>query len=274
MERSEDEYFKSNQALNFRDLYTHSARPDFMIIGAQKAGTTALHEMLAQHPDIASSSKKELHYFDNDEWYNPDDHRAYEKHFTYLKWKKRPSLFFESTPIYLYVPCVPERLHNYHSDLKLITVLREPVSRAVSAWTMFHHNFEQAHRMHQRDRRSFEEAINEDIDNLDRLSEDEDRKSYIRRGIYQPQLSRFMETFGENKLLIIESNELKSNPQSTCDRITAFLGVSEFNFRTVESNKASNDNPRVDPATIERLKAFYEPHNERLFTLIGQRYNW
>ena len=102
--------------------------PNFLICGASKSGTTTLQEVLCTHPDIFMPKKKrangrEIHFFNNDknfakgiEWY--------EKQFE--GWNGEKAIG-EKTPSYLCTPCVPERIHRFLPDVKLIFILRHPV---------------------------------------------------------------------------------------------------------------------------------------------------
>lgn len=108
--------------------------PDFLILGAQKSGTTTLFNQLIRHPGCAGARRKEVRYFDRDDNYNKGKD-WYEGSFY------RPlvmsGLFFEATPEYLYRSYVPKRIHSHYPSIKLIVVLRDPVSRAYSAWNMY-----------------------------------------------------------------------------------------------------------------------------------------
>ncbi|MBU0638918.1 MAG: sulfotransferase domain-containing protein, partial [Planctomycetes bacterium] len=114
--------------------------PDLLIIGAQKAGTTSLHRYLCRHPNVLGPWSKEVHYFDiqydkGTTWYRT--------HFPSWPYKclkdirrGRRSLAFETSPYYLFHPCVPERVHKLLPNVKLIAILRDPVGRAYSH---YHH---------------------------------------------------------------------------------------------------------------------------------------
>ena len=108
-------------------------RVTFLVAGAQKGGTTALFDYLADYPDIALSDVKEVHHFDDEavDWAAPD-HAAYHAHFPPPD--GRPC--GEATPIYIYWPNSLERIHAYNPAMKLIITLRDPVERAWSGWRM------------------------------------------------------------------------------------------------------------------------------------------
>ncbi len=108
-------------------------RIDFIVVGAQKAGTTALHEYLASDPNYAVSKTKELHFFDDEtcDWSAPD----YARYHAQFDWD-RPAIRGETTPIYLYWPQSLERIAAYRPDIRLVAMLRDPVERAWSHWKM------------------------------------------------------------------------------------------------------------------------------------------
>ena len=112
------------------------SRPAFIIIGAQKSGTSALHSMLRQHPQIMVPGEKELHFFD-DGLIRYGDFSTYHSSFP-LPFQLSPNkITGEASPSYLYHPDCPKRIYNYSPGMLLVAVLREPVSRAYSGWNMY-----------------------------------------------------------------------------------------------------------------------------------------
>lgn len=106
---------------------------NFVIIGAQKAGTTALFDYLGEMPGIGLSRTKEVHFFDDEtvDWDCPD-YGAYHAQFD----PGAAPLIGEATPIYVYWPRALERIRAYNPDMRLILMLRDPVERAWSHWRM------------------------------------------------------------------------------------------------------------------------------------------
>ena len=101
-------------------------KPNFLIIGAQRCGTTSLYNYLIQHPQIVPSSKKEVHFFDlnfhlGQSWY--------EKHFPEVS---DNILTGEASPYYIFHPLCPKRIFDYDPSVKLIVILRNPIDRAYS----------------------------------------------------------------------------------------------------------------------------------------------
>ena len=108
------------------------------IIGAQKCGTTSLHEALCSHSRcIEAPFKKELHFWSNGP--GPNLLAEYESQFPFLSAKFR---LLDSTPNYLFETSVISRIHRYNPNAKFIVLLRNPIKRAFSAWSMYHHAFQ------------------------------------------------------------------------------------------------------------------------------------
>jgi len=147
-----------------RDEFIHArdySRPAFLIIGAQKAGTSALHHYLAQHPNIKRPKKKEIDFFSPEavkgwcdhpdyallsaaaegDFYQPDFYtratRWYGCQFPPPHELGPGCITYESTPNYLYFPAVAKRIAKYNALIKLIVLVRDPAERAFSAWNMF-----------------------------------------------------------------------------------------------------------------------------------------
>ncbi len=108
---------------------------NFLIAGAQKSGTTALHRFLSEHPRICMASRKEVHFFDKNKNFkiSSPDYDTYHKNFP------NPSddqIVGEATPRYICWPSAPQRIKEYNPDMKLIFILRDPVERAYSQFIM------------------------------------------------------------------------------------------------------------------------------------------
>ncbi|MCB0078288.1 MAG: sulfotransferase domain-containing protein [Anaerolineales bacterium] len=123
-----------------------SRGPDFLIIGAQKSGTTWLWSMLAQHPTVRLPSTKELFFFDRSSAYMRGI-AHYERHFAAIPPGQTTG---EATATYFYdflrderrqpatwLPTIPELVMTHYPDVKVMLLLRDPVQRAISAY--YHH---------------------------------------------------------------------------------------------------------------------------------------
>ncbi len=143
---------------------------DFIVIGAQKSGTSALDAYLRLHDNIVMSTEKEIHFFDNENYFlNKPDYNVLGKYFPQKIPKK---LHGETTPIYIYWrPCI-ERIYDYSKKIKLIALLRNPADRAFSHW-----NMEVSRKT---ENRSFKDCILEEIDEISKGIKSQHRiKSYV-----------------------------------------------------------------------------------------------
>lgn len=271
-----------------------SNKPDFLIIGAQKAGTTSLHYYLHQHPMLQGALEKEVSFFSIDENYNLGLN-WYHSRFKDIRvpFPSKKTLFFESTPEYIYNKQALERIYNYNSDLKLIFILREPVSRAYSAWNMFR-DFKTRHNgipdVLQKNKESniYQElyakksfpSFNQVVElELQRIKEGslQNEPSFIRKGIYVDQVRNLFNYFNSSQVLILDIKELQQNRTKTLNKVTKFLNVQDFDWDKNENSKSYNKRPytsKIKPEIKTKLEHFYKPHNEKLFQLINKKFDW
>lgn len=240
--------------------------PSFLITGTQKAGTTALHQYLTKHPQLVSAQQKELHYFSFNYhrgalWYKglfparlaPDQHT------------------FEASPSYLYHPAAAARIHAYDPTIKQIVILRDPVERAFSAWSVLHW---------------YKEGF-ADFDAMARDAIARDGTFYhngrnggggfIHRGLYALQLERYFALFPRDQFLILESRALKGDPIGVLMQIEGFLGLTPHDWSRETFAPVNVTPPSIDvlkPETRALLRAYYAPHNARLYDLLGVDYGW
>jgi len=191
------------------------AHIDFIVVGAQKAGTTALHDFLSEDPAYAVSRTKEVHFFDDEtvNWNAPD----YAPYHAQFDWN-RDAIRGEATPIYLYWPRSLERIAVYNPAIKLIVMLRDPVERAWSHWRM-----ETARGV---ETRPFDWCIRE---GRARLFDAEPwgvhrEYSYVERGFYGEQMARLLDLFPREQVLVLKADELRRAPVAALARVGALLG--------------------------------------------------
>lgn len=245
--------------------------PSFLIIGAQKAGTTSLHEYLAEHPLVSPPTTKEVHYFDH------SYHRGegwYRAHFPV---PRRPDeVSGESTPYYLFHPLVPELVARDLPGRKLIVILRDPIDRAFS-----HHNHERALGFEDL---PFEEAIAREPGRLDgeeeRILDDpryrsfsHQHHSYLARSRYAEQLERWFRHVDRDQFLILSAEDLFQDPRSILAETQRFLGLERDMPADVTARNARSYAPIPDDVR-DRLRSELEPHNRRLYELAGRDFGW
>lgn len=204
---------------------TASARalPDFLVIGAQRSGTTVLFDALSQHPDVRAASRKEVHYFDLNHGRGVAWYRAF------FPLRRRGGVVGEATPYYLAHPLAADRAAAALPDLRLVAILREPVDRAWSHWRW--------NTAAGREHLSFAEALRVEDDRLrgeearllagdDASDQPHQHVSYLERGRYANQLDRWSERFPAGALVVVRHEDLVGDADRTLTRVHAHLGLS------------------------------------------------
>jgi hypothetical protein len=254
--------------------------PDFLIIGTAKGGTSSLYFHLNKHPCVAAPFRKEIYFFDRTfgrgvAWYRSFFPTLLKKHLTTRR-LGTPLVTGESTPCYMFHPHVPRRVFETIPHVKLIVLLRNPIDRAYSYYNQqLRRGAEQL---------SFEQAIDREEQRLqgelDRMLADEgyfsfkrQNFSYVTRGLYAEQLERWLSYFQRQQLLILESEELFSNPARQVQRVLAFLDLPQRDLRVFPK---INHVPyrQMKPATRQRLRDHFRLPNQKLYDLIGKDFGW
>lgn len=240
---------------------------NFIIAGAQKAGTTALYDYLAEDPAIGLSNIKEVHFFDDEnlDWSAPD-YRPYHAHFSV----EGPDIRGEATPIYIYWPGCLERIAKYNSDIKLIFLLRDPVERAWSHWKM---EFARG-----AETRPFSWAIRQGRQRLFQSDPWGSHRefSYVERGFYGEQIAHALALFPREQILVINSDDLKHEPNEILRRVNKFLGAPPPDRRAPKSVHVGREmdyGANLSEEDIGWLREVYATDQVRLQTLIDLRLN-
>ena len=188
--------------------------PNLFIIGAQKSGTTSLHKILGNHPAVFFPRRpQEIHFFDINKNYAKGVH-WFESYFAEWHGEK---VIAQTSPLYLYEPVVPSRIHALVPHAKFICILRNPVDRAYSHyWHEVCYGYEDL---------NFEEALDREKERIVQGFDYRRHYSYIDRGRYARQISRFLELFPKEHFLILLYDELRESPESMCIRCEEFLEI-------------------------------------------------
>lgn len=230
---------------------------DFAIMGAQKAGTTALYDMLKQHPEVLfPSHTKEDGFFVDDEKYKIGKSYLDGLYDTNIVNKK---IGYVNVSLMFNPKKVCPRLISNNPELKLIFVLRNPVDRAYSAfWYSKMRGIEDA--------RTFEQAISREADGmLPNTFEAHNYLTYVEHGVYVDQIAPFLEAFGWKQVKVLFQEELRADYQAVCQEIFDFIGVSESDFSV--NMQTSNSASRARSAAIAKL-IYKENPVKRLYKMI------
>lgn len=252
--------------------------PDFLVIGAQRCGTTSFYEALAQHPSVRPSAVKEVHFFDVRAAQGPAWYRAQFPIAGLRPDGKRTWLTGEATPYYLFHPKVPRRALALLPEVRAIALLRDPVDRA---WSHYRREVRLGN-----ETLGFEEAIGCEEERLAeeaRAFPDADRRyaaphhrfhSYLARGRYAEQLERWLSEIPSERLLVLRSEDLYADPDGVLGEATAFLGLAAFARATLSHLQAGPEREALEPGLRARLEAYFAPHNARLYRLLGRDLGW
>lgn len=187
----------------------------FVIAGAQKSGTTALHHMLERNRRVCLGDQQEIHFFDLDENFQtePPSYEPYHSHYP----KVGPdTIAGDCTPSYLYHPPVAERMFQYNPHMRIIALLRNPVERAFAQWNM--------ERFKGREKLDFLDAIKqEDQRRANAPTLEARRYALVDRGRYATQLERFFKRFPREQMKIVKFDTFRDRQRETIDDIFAFL---------------------------------------------------
>jgi hypothetical protein len=234
--------------------------PDFIIIGAQRAGTTSLYQHLVSHPQVRPPVRKEVqflsvHWDRGLPWYR--------RHFPVKQHRNERTC--EASPYYLFHSASPVRAAAALPDARFVALLREPSARAVSHYW---HNW--ANGVEPLDMEGAFAAERE------RLASDRDGTrhrlySYVTRGLYAEQVARWRDAVGD-RLLVLLSDDLFRDPRQTLDRVLAFVGLDRWepdDFQ-VHSPHRAIDAPTIPASLARRLQERFAAPNRALAEQLGR----
>ena len=158
--------------------------------------------------------------------------------------------------------------------MKIIALLRNPSERAISHY--FHEKWRN------REPLSIYEALQEEEKRLELVIKRKDFKnrifidySYKNRGHYKEQIDRYLDHFSWQKILIISSEDLFNEPESTLRRVFDFVEVDKgFKVQKMRSRNVTKNRYEVDPNVYKYLDNYFLPHNQALYELVGKSFGW
>ncbi len=214
------------------------ALPDFLCVGAQKSGTTSIHDILNAHPEVFVPREKELHFFDD----NKNFTRGHEYYERFFKAVQNETAVGEITPSYMFLEDVPGRIRATLSDgVRLIFMLRNPADRAFSHYLMS--------RWQGYETETFLRALELEGDRLkvgghvERLS-----FSYLERGFYSACIKRYLRHFSREQMhFVIFDDEFMQRREDTLRGLFEFLGVQSDVRISTDAHSHKTVLPRFGP---------------------------
>lgn len=243
--------------------------PAFLIIGQGKAGTTALYAYLCRHPLVLPAITKEIRYWSDApaaglEWY-----RA---HFPPIP-AASGLITGDASPQYLIGSAVPAAVARDFPRVKLIVLLRDPVSRAYSSYRMFQRDG--------RDQRTWEEVLEQEMaetpvcplspEALPATTDNRGPRDYLLRSAALPFLRRWLQHFPPEQFLILKHAHLRRDAAATVRRVYRFLDLPDFVPDCAERHNVGNYQPMA-PETRRRLEDWFAPHQQALAAFLTEHF--
>ena len=252
--------------------------PNFFVIGGVRCGTTSLYHYLGQHNCIKQAAYDELGYFDDNfhlglNWYRSLFPTKFMQKKIESEYKK--FLTYDVTPFYIYNPLVVDRIFKFSPNAKIIAVLRNPIDRAYS-------NYNAKMQDEGDTKTTFEEIINPEIEIIEKNKKNMDDHAFLvdtfyelllARGFYAKQLEYWFKKFPRKSILLISSENFANKTTETLSRIFDFLEIpnQEITDLTKQNTIAY---PKMNNSTRDFLVDYFKPYNEKLFELLGERFDW
>jgi hypothetical protein len=238
------------------------SKPTFLCIGLAKTGTTTLIRYLAAHPQIFMTKKYEVNFFNNDSEYNRGC-IYYENNFITDK-----LIVGEKTPSYC-LPYAIDRIHRYSPNIKLVVLLREPISRAFSHFNMWLDHQE----------KTLDDVSDSTIMNIFKKEEQvqllklrTNGPLFVVKGKYDEIIIYIYTKFPKENVYIGIAEEIRMNKQKGYNDIFRFLGAELMNIDENIGDYGVRQYARPIPEILKkRLYTIYKPHNERLYKILGRK---
>lgn len=262
-------------------LVTAASRslPDFLVVGAQKAGTTSFYTYLTQHPAVAAPYRKEVHYFDLN--YDRQE-RWYRAFFPYrAELRRKQAITGEASPYYLFHPAAARRIHGLVPEAKIIILLRDPAKRALSHYAHESRLGNEPLALPEAlaaERHRVTEDAETNLQAPNARSWAHQHYSYCTRGLYLSQIRRYFALFGRERCRVIVSEELFHDPVVTIRETAEFLAI-DPNVPPVDLapkgvNKTRASSAQAHKKALAELRAFFAPANRELAEYLGRELPW
>ena len=251
--------------------------PDFIIIGSMKCGTTSLYYDICEHPCTIAAAYDEIGFFDSNfhlglNWYRSMFPRK--KQIEDVRRKEGVAITGEDTPFYFWNPVAAKRIQKLLPNIKLITILRNPIDRAYSEYQDLVSS--------ESNSPSFETFIENEINTRRKdsslITEENfeifnQKNSYLLKGIYVDQLKIWAGLFPKEQIFTLSTENLNSEPITALESVFQYLNLPDYKIKNIQRQKQKKYVP-MNSQTRKILIEFFKPHNERLFKFIGKKFDW
>lgn len=221
---------------------TATWKPNFLIIGANKGGTTSLSEYLKEHPEVFIPEIKEPMFFNH--YANQQEDGQFKTQRVIKSLTSYQELFKngtghkargEASTSYLANPYCAKHIHDFNKDMKLIAILRNPIKRAYSNYLMYVRWGDE--------NRSFYKALKDELAGV----EQPQGKQYLYLGHYLNALKTYKDLFGAEQLKVYINEDLRKNPQGVYKEICDYLTVDNTFVPAFDRKYNTNDAVETRP---------------------------
>ena len=259
--------------------------PDYLIIGTKRGGTTSMAKWLLEHPQVRTlwperETRKGTYYFDvnysrGPNWY----HGHYPTKAAHGLAQRRAGtelIVGEATPYYLYHPNAPARAFETAPDAKVIALLRNPVDRAYGHWMERTRNgvetlgFAEAIRIEAERLEGEEQKM---IDDPTYVSFAHQHYSYVDQGRYSRGLKRWIQSYGEDQMMILRSEDMYAEPAKIYTEVTNFLGLDHFEPKAFAAWNLKPRDP-LEQADEQWLRGQLEADIKEVELILNRNMDW
>lgn len=304
-------------------LLSAMSKPEFMLIGGAKCGTTSFSTYLPSHPQVKNCPIKEPNFWSWQLCKRSQYQGLFVNPEPVLEPAASQQIGGEYSTSSLIHPLVPRRVRARLPNLKIIVLLRNPIDRAYSHYVM-------SQREGLEPIKSFDEIVQQEISEVPGLLAAHQRgfldpnyrtnahrtqpdgtpisvaehnhdwpvhplnseqdlfrfygTSYVFRSLYHDQLWRWMQLFPREQFMIIQAETLFADREAVMNDVVSFLNLQPYEFKSQDlehswgggasNHREPGDYASLDLETRQYLQTYFEPFNEQLFELIGERYDW
>jgi hypothetical protein len=256
--------------------------PGFLIVGAQRSGTSSMDRALRQHPAVFGGIlREEVHYFD---LHYDRGMGWYRSHFPFRSWARwaaraagSPPVVFESSPYYMFHPLAAGRIARDLPGVKLLVLVRDPVERAYSAHAhemFFGYESEPFERALELESTRLAGEAERIVADRGYASHSYQHHAYRTRGQYAEQLERLDPLFGRDRIHIVESQAFFTNPEPAYDGVLEFLGLPRAGYPDFKRFNARPRAASMPKHVRAALEEHYRPYDERLAKWLGHAPSW
>jgi len=250
--------------------------PAFIIPGEAKSGTTSFYRGLVENPRILACDKKEPNNFIEYGGTSFFCRMHYPLIFHGLHKSGQQCITGEASAEYLSRPNVPKAIKTLLPDVKLIFLLRHPIARAVSDYTMMKTHGIETETLQTAMRQSMHWLQDPSLERLVKIATPVNAPPlrYLTKGMYAQNLRPWMEVFSRQNMMFIKSEEFFANPSDILNRAFSFLGLPPYRISQMPHFRKASSYPAFDVHLVKEMQHFFHPRNQVLYAMLGRSMRW